>query len=109
MAKKKAKRAPSKKPKRKKIVKQSSKVVGKKKATVRRKKASKKTTIQTGVKILLHKKSGDWVELVGVKQIAAKSPDEYGAPWKIFDSRDVKHSAWPDVDRRVELGTGDHD
>ena len=116
MAKKKVKRAPAGKPKRSKTVKKTPKAVGKKKASkavgkktpaVRRKKASKKRTRETGVKILLHKKSGKWVELVGVKQVAAKAPDSYGAPWTIVDSRDVNHPSWPDIDRRVELGTGE--
>ena len=110
-----AKKAPAKKLKRTKAAKKSPKAVGKKKASRaagkkaarRSKKASKKSTRQTSVKILLHKKSGDWVELVGVKQSAAKAPDSYGAPWTIVDSRDVNHPAWPDVDLRVELGTSE--
>ena len=52
-------------------------------------------------------KVGDEVELVGVKQVAANAPDSYGAPWTIVDSRDVNHPSWPDIDRRVELGTGE--
>jgi hypothetical protein len=112
MAKKKAtkaRKAPARKPKRTETVKKTPKAAGKKKAASPRKKATKKTTRQTGVKILLHRKSGKWVELVGVKQIAAKPPDAYGPPWMIVDSRGVDHPAWPDVDRRVELGTGGAD
>ena len=115
MAKKKAaKKAPAKKSKRTKAVKKApkaartkkaSKAAGKKTTAGRRKKAAKKSARQTGVKILLHKKSGEWVELLGVKQITAKAPDSYGAPWVVVDSRDVDHPSWPDVDRRVELGT----
>jgi hypothetical protein len=120
MAKKKATKAtkaPARKPKRTKTVKKTPKAVGNKKASktagkkatkaVGKKKPPKKAIRQTGVMILLHKKSGKWVELVGVKQIAAKAPDAYGPPWMIVDSRDVNHPAWPDVDRRVELGTGE--
>jgi hypothetical protein len=109
-------KAPAKKLKRSKAVKKSPKAAAKKKASKaagtkktagRPKKAARKATRQTGVKILLHKKSGEWVELVGVKQIAAKAPDSYRAPWTVVDSRNVDHPAWPDVDRRVELGTGE--